>query len=68
MTTKDTIRTHVACQMLGLGKRQVQTMMERGVFRTAHKPGLGKNSHWVVSRSEVLMHLYKSHPNPDYTL
>jgi hypothetical protein len=46
----------------------VQKMCEGGVFRTAHKPGMGRNAHWKISSQEVNQHKYKSHPNPNFAL
>jgi hypothetical protein len=37
-----------------LSNRRVQEMCRRGVFKTATKLGIGKNSPWYVSAAEVL--------------
>jgi hypothetical protein len=65
---RDYISVSIASKRLCLGVRMVQKMCEGGVFRTAHKPGMGRNAHWKISSQEVNQHKYKSHPNPNFAL
>lgn len=47
-----------------LGRRQVTRMCENGVFKTAYKPGHGRNAKWVVLASEVIAHKINNHAQP----
>jgi len=52
---------------LPLGRRQLASMCEQGVFKTAFKPGTGKKtSKWLILRAEVIAHRINGHANPQY--
>jgi hypothetical protein len=56
----DDIRVSVACRMKKylspLSKATVSRMCESGTFKTAHKKGMGKNSPWYISGSEIIQY------------
>jgi len=43
-----------AAKLLGVSRWTVTRMCQNGLFKTAHKPGMGKQSWWKLSRLEVL--------------
>ena len=57
----DTITVHVAAKhILGLSHEYVCKMCQMGVFKSAHKPGVGRKAHWRLSRKEVMDHVKNS--------
>lgn len=56
------IDTRTTAKLLGgISIVRVSQMFSEGVFKTAYKPGHGKNAHWRVSRAEVLAHKINNH-------
>jgi len=59
------IRTGVAARLLGISPRMVRYMCEAGLFRSAHKPGFGRNANWMMIRHEVILRKYNPNQNKD---
>lgn len=59
------IRTSVAAKLLGVTPRMVRYMCEQGAFKTAHKPGFGRNANWFMVRHEVILRKFNPTINRD---
>lgn len=53
--------TIIAEKYLEFSRWHVARMCAQGVFKSAHKRGMGPTSAWRVLRSEVIAHLYNRH-------
>jgi len=56
----------IAARLLGLSCRYVAYLCERGYFKTAHKPGFGRNAHWKINRFEIIKRKYNPNQNREY--
>jgi len=52
-----------AAKRLGLCAGWVREMCHRGVFKTAHRPGVGHRAKWLIALNEVVDHKMRSHVN-----
>lgn len=55
------ISAYIAATILGLSHKHVERMCRNLVFKTAHKPGMGRKAHWKILRAEVVAHKFDSH-------
>jgi len=47
---------------LNISKRAIQDMCNKGIFKSAYKPGTqGRTSAWKVLRSEIIQHRINGH-------
>jgi hypothetical protein len=65
LSINDDIRLSTAIRMKKylwpLKHATVANMCVNGVFKTAHKKGMGKNSPWFISGAEIIAHKINRH-------
>lgn len=54
MIQQERVTTRTAAALLGTSVYIVRRLCNAGVFKTASKPGTGRNAHISILRSEVL--------------
>jgi hypothetical protein len=60
------VSVSVAARILGISTSRIRQVLPCGVFKSAFKPGFGRNANWKILRSEISEYKLNSQKQNSY--